>query len=282
MSRFHTIYRSAPGENKKDRPSFYSKDLALSSFLAAMGEAPPGERIFVNDGELPDRRAAAIREGGKVVLLPGVGNCRSYRACVGIVETTDWADDDLVYLAEDDYLYRPGALTALAEAANELPDVDYFSLYDHPDLYRLARHRRFMARRRDRALVGDVQWRRVRSTCLTYAARVGALREDSWVHYMCSRPGDVPFDDDLWAILTGAWASHVVPRLLKVGGRPRIAALANRWLRPERRPKVRLLYVSRPSLATHLAAGQLGRGTDWSTISESLRSSAIEPGDRRG
>lgn len=276
MPRFHIIYRSSPGENQKGRPSFYSKELALSSFLSALEHAPAGDRIFVNDGALTDARADQMRTAGRVVQLPAVGNCRSYRACIGLVETADWADDDLVYMVEDDYLHLPHSLTSLVNVASALRDVDYFTLYNHPDYYALARHRSYMMLRRGRSVVDEVEWRSVRSTCLTYGARVGALRQDSWVHYLCSRPGAGPQDDAMWAIVTGAGPSLILPRLLNVGGRPDVLVVANRWARPSRRPRRRSLYVSRPSLATHLEAARLGLGTDWEGAARMIASPLVK------
>jgi hypothetical protein len=47
LVRFHLVYRSSPGEStSKQRPTFYSKDLALASRLVASAALPAGDRVL--------------------------------------------------------------------------------------------------------------------------------------------------------------------------------------------------------------------------------------------
>lgn len=265
--RLHTIYRSAPGDNRKGRPEFYSKDAALRSFVSALEQAPPGDRVFVNDGPVAENRVSLMRAVGEVVALPGVGNCRSFRACVGIAEMRDWSDNDLVYFVEDDYLHLPKALSCLAVAASATPSADYFTLYDHPDKDRLVRHRLFRSVNQTTRVVGRHTWMPARSTCLTFGARLGALREDAWVFHLCSR-FDPPADYAIWAILGGRGVSYGVPRLLKPRcRRPQTRLIIRGWLTKDRRPAPRKLYGPSPSLATHIEDDMLAPGVDWAHVS---------------
>lgn len=263
--RYHLVCRSSPGENRKGRPWFYSKAGALASLLNAVTELPPGDRIFVNDGEMPEPRASRIAAAGEVIELGGVGNARSYRACIALVDSRVWDDDDVVYFAEDDYLYLEDAFARLVEAVEALPESSYFTLYDHPDYYRSRSQTRFMARHRSARAVGDIRWREVRSTCLTYAARVGALRSDSWAHYLCTR-GPTPDDFPLWSIVedAGCFPLH---RLLKASPAPYGQSLAKHNLARLTRGKSRhRLYAPTPSLVTHVEDAMLAPGRDWSLV----------------
>jgi hypothetical protein len=264
--RLHTIYRSSPVESRKNRPPFYSKDLALRSFLEALSGIPEHDRLFVNDGQLPEPRNTLTREAGEIVQLDGVGNCRSYRACVSLAEIRPWRDDDWVYIVEDDYLHEPGAIRALIGAAAAIPHASYLTVYDHPDYYRLRRHRAFMAVARQSYRVDATEWRQVRSTCLTYAARVGALRRDAWLHYLCSRTAGAPSDYAIWATLTGWGVSFALPRILKPPSRPNSRRVARAWLRPSEHPPKVTICAARPGLATHLEEGMLGPDRDWAAI----------------
>ena len=272
--RLHTVYRSAPGENRKNRPPFYSKEVALRSFVAAIDELPEGERIFVNDGDLPDPRRSLMESNAtEMIQLDGVGNARSYRACVALTDARSWSDDDIVYFAEDDYLYAPGAFRRLAEAVEQIRDGAYFTLYDHPDYYSMRAHRTFSRiRRHPEHALADVSWRQVRSTCLTYAARVGAIRRDSWVHYLCSRDR-TPLDYPIWSIVEGA-GGFIVPRLLKPAPRPDELGILRRHIGRlvyghwPRNP----LYACRPGLATHLETTGLSPGRDWAGVAAALAS----------
>lgn len=272
--RLHAVYRSAPGGNRKARPPFYSKEIALRSFTAAADELPDGERIFVNDGEIPAAQRSLIEATAtEVIQLGGVGNARSYRACLALTDARSWSDDDIVYFAEDDYLYAPDAFRRLVAAVEQIPGGAYFTLYDHPDYYSMRAHRNYTLRRRRSARqVGNVGWRQVRSTCLTYAARVGAIRRDSWVHYLCSRDG-IPLDYPIWSIVEGA-GGFVVPRLLKPAPRPDELRILRRHVgrlvygHSRRNP----LYACRPGLATHLENAGLSPGRDWADVAAALAS----------
>jgi hypothetical protein len=293
--RYHLVYRSSPGSGSKRRPRFFSKQVALESALNAASRLPGGDRIFVNDGAIPQPEAARMAGVGEVLTLKGVGNVQSYRTCLALVDARGWSDEDVVYFAEDDYLYTEDAFDRLVEAVGALPDVAYFTLYDHPDYYRLPLHRRFAARHSGSVQVGDVRWRAVRSTCLTYAARVQALRTDAWAHHLCAR-GDVPLDFAIWSIIEGG-PEYLLPRLLTPAADPNIRTLLRRhaarivrsaaWAAVDRRgsedlprplgralsrvlsrrePGRRPLFAPQPALATHMEDGMLAPGRDWASI----------------
>jgi hypothetical protein len=270
LVRFHLVYRSSPGESmSKQRPTFYSKDLALASCLVASSVLPAGDRVFVCDGQLPEPRASQVAGAGEVLQLKGVGNARSYRACLGLVDTRTWDDEDVVYFAEDDYLYTPDAFVRLVDAVEALPEAMYFTLYDHPDYYRMRLHRIFMARHCSRRQVGRVSWRDVRSTTLTYGARVGALRADSWIHYLCSR-ASTPGDFAIFSIVEGA-GGCILPRLLKASVRPDERSLVRKHLRRLllRDLERHRLYALRPAAATHMETGMLAPNVDWAAVAAS-------------
>jgi len=240
----HALYRSSAAVNRKNRPGFFDKETALASFLRAAREAGPAvEVVFLNDGPLPGRVAGWMREAGEVVEAAGLGNSGSYRRALAEALARDWPETDLVYLVEDDYLHLPPALSILAEASTEIPRASYFTLYDHPDRYRRADD---ADRGRTRMFLGGGRhWRSVESTCLTYAARLGALRRDAWIHRWKSR-GTVPLDRDIWRAVQG---------------------LARyRWRFPRR-----LLVSPLPSLATHLEREHLAPGVDWAEAAAEAR-----------
>jgi len=203
LVRFHLVYRSSPGEStSKQRPTFYSKDLALASRLVASAALPAGDRVL-----------SAMASCRSRAHLRSPGPARSYSsrawaihgriARLGFVDTRTWDDEDVVYFAEDDYLYTPDAFVRLVDAVEALPEAMYFTLYDHPDYYRMRLHKMFMGRHSSRRQVGRVSWRDVRSTTLTYGARVGALRADSWIHYCAparAHPGTSPSSPSLRAL----------------------------------------------------------------------------------
>jgi hypothetical protein len=264
--KFHTIYRSSPGENRKSRPDFYTKTGALKSFLGAAAAGPDGERVFVNDGSMPEDRAELMRQSGaRVIELGGVGNARSYRACVALVDSSAWDDGDIVYFAEDDYLYLPEAFVALAAAFGRCTDAEYLTLYDHPEYYSRRHHARHARKDSTRFSVGDVEWRAVRSTCLTYGARVGAIRRDSWVHHLASRESP-PGDHAIWSTVVGSGSEFAIPRILRHSPKPDLRSVLAGNLKPRRRVEKSRLFAARPGLATHLESEHLSPGRNWAEV----------------
>jgi hypothetical protein len=174
------IYRSHGGENFKARPSYYSKLLALTSFARAVrGLEVAPEVIFVNDGPIPDDRAALMRRFGEVIRVDCGSNRRSYRTALNLAARRPWDADDMVWFAEDDYLYAPDSLRVLSAGVSAVGDGDYFSLYSPVDI--AAGRSRPTAETRpwppgggtQPTVVGDTRWFRAMSTTSTFGVRAG-------------------------------------------------------------------------------------------------------------
>jgi hypothetical protein len=281
----HVVYRSYGGENTKGRPDFYSKLLALTSFARAVATARrPVEVIFVNDGPIPDDRLRVMRETGEVVLLPGVGNKRSLLTALSMPAARGWPARDVVWFAEDDYLYRADAIDRLIGAADAVSAADYLALYaligDRPP--EGGRAPSWLNVPVDEHPVAPVtlqghEWRAALATTATFGVRTEVIRTDRHVFawslatsstwdYTASLAyhGIVPFP---WRRL----ASEPRPIAPSPGRRARtLAAVPARIgvdlaaLRLRRRR--RLLLASDPALCTHLESAHLAQGTDWSTI----------------
>ena len=117
----HLIYRSYGGENRKGRPAFYSKRLALASCIRAFQaleahEPGSAELIFLNDGPIADDLVEMMERSGEVLARPHRGLRASVRASLDLPAARGWAPDDLVWFAEDDYLYKPRALVDLVRS----------------------------------------------------------------------------------------------------------------------------------------------------------------------
>lgn len=278
----HAFYRTTPAVNRKARPSWFSKRLALRSFLAAVAEAGPGVRVtFVADGGVPAGLADLVREAGPVVPVRGGDAPRSYRALLRVARSV--RGDGLVWFAEDDYLYLPHALRELRRAADALTGADYFGLYT-PD--NTAWHldnpsqpgRRGPQEQHD---VGGTPWRRAWDSTSTFGLRTRALHRDARLLELCSRTGG-PWDGTTVTTVQGvpsyAWRHlyadlHLRPTRAsaqRVVGRPVLRGLANlaaldaraRWVSPV------------TSLATHCEPAHLAAGTDWEAVAAAVQEPA--------
>ncbi|WP_231861563.1 MULTISPECIES: hypothetical protein [Frankia] len=278
------LYRSVGSENAKNRPAFYSKRLALASLLRAVEKVEiPTRIVFVNDGPMPADRLSMMEEAGEIVPVTCGSNRASYRHVLRMPRLRRWAADDLVWLAEDDYLYTENSLSALVTAAAARPDVEYFTLYGTSRLSATSTRRRPQVTddggiHEHAPVIGGVTWARTATTTSTFGLRVGTLVEDELLLR------SIPFVGGAFDRATCLTLQGFQPfRLPELGGEPPLVApstvaarIARRaaltglratlnavaLARPERRR--RTLLVPAPSLATHMELGAaLVPGHDW-------------------
>ncbi|GAA3242967.1 hypothetical protein GCM10017691_47450 [Pseudonocardia petroleophila] len=181
------LHRSYGGDNTKPRPPYYSKLLALAALLRAadaLDVAP--ELVFINDGHMPQERLSVMERFGEVVSVrKGGSDTNSYREMLADENARSGDPNDLIWLAEDDYLYVPDALRQLVAGSAALPDADYFTLYGARAID-VARSRRKAVIRPEPAAegtgqvveVGEVAWYRAASTTSTFGITRRALNED--------------------------------------------------------------------------------------------------------
>ena len=70
-----------------------------------------------------------------ILNLNGEGNQATFARQINIL--LNQTDADLVYFAEDDYLYLPGQFPPMVEFMVQNSDVDFVSPFDHRDYYTL-------------------------------------------------------------------------------------------------------------------------------------------------
>jgi hypothetical protein len=82
----HLVYRSYGGGSFKQRPFYYSKMLALISFVRAATEVKGAELLFRNDGPIPDDKLAVMRRYGRIAQTgdKAKGMRASYRAALAL------------------------------------------------------------------------------------------------------------------------------------------------------------------------------------------------------
>jgi hypothetical protein len=304
--RLRIIYRSYGGESGKSRPPYYNKMLALVSSVRAVRAvravrescfAP--QVIYWNDGPLPGDRLELMRDVGEVVQIDGGSNRASYQAAIRMAVTSAWSPDDVVWFAEDDYLYRPPAFRIVMEGATAVPQADYLSVFGGRalDLASPRTATRWLRTRGatdapDPIDVAGVAWFRGVSTTSTFGVRMRVLRED---HRLLSL---IPFSGGAWDNTTCLavqgrqpfrWA-EIRGELLPFGSLP-----MGRWpvsiarglvrsavnLRSRRREShCRTLYLSDPVGARHMELPGARDGLDWAALAAETRAWALEQGIR--
>jgi hypothetical protein len=191
--KLYIYLRSTQQPEAKLRPSFFDKTACLSSLIAAAREVE-AHITFVNDGPIPAERESLMMAAGDVVRGEFGSNRASLRATLALAATRRHASDDVVWFAEDDYLYTRAALIALMAAVRDLP-ADYFTLYTGDLEYRT----------RQLAPIGERGgWTRFASTTSTFGVRGPVLGHDVGLLRLMPFTGGA-FDRTTWLTLAGRY-----------------------------------------------------------------------------
>ena len=293
----HVIYRSYGGENRKPRPDYYSKRLALVSLIQSflqVGRAN-AELIFLNDGPIPSDLIKVMTKHGEVIAHDKLGLRGSFAAALELPLVRKWSVNDLVWLSEDDYLYQPVALKALLAAADAFPDADYFGLYAligsrlpsggvFDDAARVPKRWRETT---SKQVLGH-RWCSALSTTSTFGARVGILEADrgmmlramtsggAWDHTASLMyQGYQPYP--LGSLLSGLRDPAGAQPLRRRAGAFAVRAGLNVYqtLRNAGLARRRRLVTADPPLITHLETAYMAVGSDWEALARNTQKLTI-------
>lgn len=196
-----------------------------------------------------------------IIKLNGEGNWATFARQIDVL--SQQTASDLVYFAEDDYLYLPHSMESGVAFLRSHSEADCLTLADHGDY-----HRRYVDRIRSREHVEDGRrWRTVVATALTFMIRQPALVETSDVFKtFCSGNSDL----GLWMALTKLRVFNPWCCIRGFGdGKfiPGSQALA--WWHAWRYilfGKRRTLWAPIPTLATHMEKRSAAPGVDWEQV----------------
>lgn len=294
--RLRIVYRSHGGENAKSRPSYYSKRLSLLSLIRAAEAAEGAEIHFLNDGEIPAPRLEIMERTGAVVPVDGGSNRRSYRAALAY-SAQRWATrQDVVWFAEDDYLYTEHAFTTLLDGVRALSDGDYFGLYGTNALETGSPRRRPRSRELpgaaddpDAVRIAGTRWFRMMSTTSTYGVRGDALGADIRLLRFTPYTGGA-FDHASCLTVQGmqpyTWgevATDLLPVRQSPGTWPRAVfrgstrAIAN-VLSHRGEDRHRVMYAADPEVACHMETPFMASGTDWLEVARKTAAWSLNAG----
>lgn len=238
-------YRTHAGENKAPRPSWYSKPLCLSSIVRAIEYAKNDFRIkfvLLHDGLLSENLGWTLaiqhtiaKIEGDIVEMQKTNNSRSFLQAFH--KALELNDEEIVFFAEDDYLWLEASIRAMAFALLQLP-AHYVTGYDHPVRYQpdYPLGADWPHWDNNIYITGDRHWRTQESTCMTFAAKVSTLREDLKYFEKYSDNGKgYPNDRELFRHLGGLgdYGLGESPRRLLIGPIPSLNTHVHLpWLAP--------------------------------------------------
>jgi hypothetical protein len=211
----------------------------------------------------------------ELIRLNGVGNRATFD--MQIKTLLDQNSSEIVYFAEDDYLYHPNQFESMVKLLREEEQVDFVSPYDHSDYYVLDFHnqRNFIK------FFDGKHWRTAAGTCLTFLTTKTKLGKTQHVFQSYTNGNrDIP----LWLSLT----KHMLINPLVIFKYYRNRQFFNNmylaWQFCWRQilfGKRWNLWVPIPSIATHMESNFLAPTFTWltnhsNTIEQNMRASNSE------
>jgi len=201
-----------------------------------------------------------------VLNLGGIGNQATFRRQIEIL--LEQQDSDVVYFAEDDYVYLPGEFRCMIDFLLEHKDVDFVSPYDHLDCYTKELHRQPKWLK----VYGGKHWRTAASTCLTFLTTRETLRKTQAVFRKYKRRS---LDCSLWLSLTKRRVFNPVFFTRQLFQEPLFCKIILKsWLYCWRQilfGRKWRLWIPIPGIATHLDSNALSPNVDWRALMEAER-----------
>lgn len=159
----------------KTRPSWFSKEGCFKNLLDTKESC---DLTVMFDGKPNENHFLYNEKSVHIVCKDGFNDAASFMNLIEYVYSLDMADNTILYFLEDDYLHRPGWVKVLKEAFEKI-DVDYVTLYDHPDKYDSEGYSDLQSRL---VITDSVHWRTTPSTTNTYAVKNSTFRKHYSIH----------------------------------------------------------------------------------------------------
>ena len=258
----------------KDRhpPQIYKEDklklaeLCFRSFKAACEDLNVKLWIILTGPkEYEDMFRRVWEKELTILYTPKIGSPRTLKRQVEIL--TEQYDSDIVYLAEDDYLYVPGALKKAVNLMNNNIFVDFISLYNHPDNYRI----NYQTRNKSLFFKGDLYCNRA-ATTHTFLTRKEILNKYRKIFNIFMfgryRYDLIDADTEQWLAITKQNLFNPLYFIKSLFDNRYwsfciFLSFVYHWKQVMFGKRVDL-WIPEVSMATHLGIGLEGVGTDWS------------------
>lgn len=128
----HILYRHTNHSGfGKNRPHWFSYEKSLDNILSTIEGFDFVKFHLMFDGEcnITDPRIHHTE------IFKGGSDWASYCYTWNYAKNLDLKDNDIVYMAENDYAFVQGWPLKVIELFNAYGEIDYVTLYDHPDFY---------------------------------------------------------------------------------------------------------------------------------------------------
>lgn len=238
---------------------FKLSEICLKSFKYSIGSLKV--KMFVLLDSCPDEYSELFRkyfeeDDLELIHLDHAGNGETFRLQIELLLSQN--NSEIIYLAEDDYLYLPGQFYELIDFLQKQNNHCFVSPYNHPDYYTMNIHEyRF-----DEIGYEHRNWRTAGSTCLTFLTSRSALLKTKDVFLTYSKKN---YDTSIWFCLTKKKIFSLVWFSQKWFFKMLIKSWMYCWkqiLFGERWD----LWIPVPTIATHMDNKYLPAEIDWNQV----------------
>jgi len=271
-------WRIYPGVSKTPlifpKNKFNLVSACLKSFLASATNLEV-KYFFLLDG-CPHEYNQLINDlfAGKnvdIIETPSVGNLATFKMQIDILSSQE--DADLVYFAEDDYLYVPNEFHKMVSMVRDNKAVDFASCYLHTDSFTHPIHKH----KKQKIEFAGHQWMSDSSTCLTFMTSKNTLLRTKNLLLTYSKGNN---DCALWLVMTKTFIYNPLKyiqfyfthkesyRILKVAVKRSFKYFFNR--------RKYSLYVPIPAIGTHLEKDLVSPDINWVDIAKQVNNNFVE------
>lgn len=170
------LYRISDGGYNKIKPAYVTKRGIFLHFLKIFKNYD----IYVFADNVSEDTYNFLRQHTKKIIRTSLSNAGSFMFSLDFA-ITRFDNNEKIYFAEDDYIYKEGAPTIIEEG---LDIADYSSGYDHPDKY--INHNEggpnpFIENGGELTRVilsRNSHWKITNSFCMTFATTVEKIKHD--------------------------------------------------------------------------------------------------------
>ncbi len=199
----------------------------------------------------------------EIIKTNGIGNELTFKKQIDILLEQKYSE--IIYFAEDDYLYRPNEFSKALSFINE-SDIDFVSCYQHYDTFTHNIH----AHKREIKYFDNQFWHTDSSTCLTFLTTKKKLLETKEI-FLTYCNGN--FDVCIWLIITNTFFRNPLSYLKfylqnKNSFWILTTALKNGYKFLFK--KKYTLWIAYPAIGTHLEKDFVSPSFDWKKLAHSL------------
>lgn len=271
-------WRIYPGVSKTPlifpKNKFNLVSVCLKSFLASVTHlevkyyflldgCPPAYNQLIN--EIFENKAVEIIE------TASVGNLATFKMQIDILSTQE--DAEVVYFAEDDYLYIPNEFHKMVSLVRDNNKVDFASCYLHSDTFTHPIHQH----KKNTIEFAGHQWLSDSSTCLTFMTTKKTLAKTKDLLLTYSKGNN---DCAMWLVMTKTFIYNPLKYIQFYFTNKESFNILKVAVKYSFKYFFRIrkfnLYIANPAIGTHLEKDLVSPDINWIEIAKQVNNNVLE------